>query len=293
MEWCSQLIAVYIKVCEFWESSACAAVQRRSHFQKYEITDQEIATIYLFGTIKKQFTIKNIFQYAKDHLQEWFPGLWGYDAFVHRLNQLGSAFSSLCEVFSHAINDAIGECSSMALDSMPIILANNKRSGIAKVAAEIADKGYSASKDTYYYGVKLHVLGFLRNKTIPTPEYLIVSKASDHDLSVFKSISSHVFNREIFADKAYCDENFSKTIDEDQNVKLILPVKKIKGQFSFEGGDAYSTAVSRTRQPIESFFNWVQEKTAIQMGSKIRSSKGLIVHIFGKLAATLMIMMKV
>ncbi|MHB1104890.1 MAG: hypothetical protein ACYCZ2_00890 [Lutibacter sp.] len=44
-------------------------------------------------------------------------------------------------------------------------------------------------------------------------------------------------------------------------------------------------AVSAIRQPIESFFNWINEKTQIQNASKVRSFKGLIVHIFGKLPA--------
>jgi len=43
-------------------------------------------------------------------------------------------------------------------------------------------------------------------------------------------------------------------------------------------------SVSRIRQPIESLFNWIQEKTDIQVASKVRSSKGLMVHIFGRLA---------
>jgi len=51
-----------------------------------------------------------------------------------------------------------------------------------------------------------------------------------------------------------------------------------------------STSVSRVRQPIESLFNWIQEKTHIQVASKVRSSKGLIVHIFGRLAAALFLL---
>ncbi|MFA5298462.1 MAG: transposase, partial [Lutibacter sp.] len=47
----------------------------------------------------------------------------------------------------------------------------------------------------------------------------------------------------------------------------------------------FSRAVSTVRQPIESFFNWVNEKTQIQNASKVRSTKGLIVHLFGKLTA--------
>jgi hypothetical protein len=32
-------------------------------------------------------------------------------------------------------------------------------------------------------------------------------------------------------------------------------------------------------------FNWLIEKTDFQRASKVRSTKGLIVHVFGKIAA--------
>ncbi len=48
--------------------------------------------------------------------------------------------------------------------------------------------------------------------------------------------------------------------------------------------DLFSSAVSKIRQPIEAFFNWLNEKTNIQRVMKVRSTAGLLVHIFGKLA---------
>jgi hypothetical protein len=51
-----------------------------------------------------------------------------------------------------------------------------------------------------------------------------------------------------------------------------------------------STAVSRVRQPIESLFNWIEEKTGIQTASKVRSTQGLLVHVFGKLAAAMLML---
>jgi hypothetical protein len=42
--------------------------------------------------------------------------------------------------------------------------------------------------------------------------------------------------------------------------------------------------VRRIRQPIESLFNWVQEKTGIQRASKVRSTDALMIHCWGKLA---------
>ena len=49
--------------------------------------------------------------------------------------------------------------------------------------------------------------------------------------------------------------------------------------------DLFSKAVFKVQQQIEGWFNWLIEKTDFQRASKVRSAKGLPVHIFGKLAA--------
>ncbi len=71
----------------------------------------------------------------------------------------------------------------------------------------------------------------------------------------------------------------------------MTPIKGIKGQCQEiknrdkAANDLFSVAVSRVRQPIESFFNWLIQKTDIQRANKVRSSKGLLIHIFGKIAS--------
>jgi hypothetical protein len=72
---------------------------------------------------------------------------------------------------------------------------------------------------------------------------------------------------------------------------LLTPIKKNKGQETLSAADTlYSEAVSRIRQPIESLFNWINEKTGIRQASKVRSYQGLLVHAFGQLdAATLLL----
>ena len=75
------------------------------------------------------------------------------------------------------------------------------------------------------------------------------------------------------------------------NSRILTPVKAIKGQsevtrqWDKASNDLYSRAVSCIRQPIESLFNWIIEKTDIQRASKVRSTNGLLVHFFGKIAA--------
>lgn len=68
-------------------------------------------------------------------------------------------------------------------------------------------------------------------------------------------------------------------------------------QFDQAFNSLFSTAVSSIRQPVESFFFlcgrpvWLQQVTNIQIASKVRSSNGLITHVYGKIAATLCIWM--
>ena len=72
---------------------------------------------------------------------------------------------------------------------------------------------------------------------------------------------------------------------------MLTPVKATKGmpeaikQRNKAADDLFSTAVSKVRQPIEALFNWLIEKTDIQRASKVRSTKGLLVHVFGRIAA--------
>ena len=78
-----------------------------------------------------------------------------------------------------------------------------------------------------------------------------------------------------------------------KKLELFTPVKAIKGespeitQREKVARDLFSTAVSKVRQPIESFFNWLNEKTNIQKAMKVRSAFGLLVHTMGKIAIVL------
>jgi hypothetical protein len=72
---------------------------------------------------------------------------------------------------------------------------------------------------------------------------------------------------------------------------LLTLVKKNKGQeVLFVADRLYSKSVSRIRQPIESLFNWIDEKTGIQDASKVRPYKRLIVRAFGRVAAAMLML---
>ena len=78
---------------------------------------------------------------------------------------------------------------------------------------------------------------------------------------------------------------------EEQSLEVLTPVKKRKGQKHLSAADRlFSEAVSKVRQPIESLFNWIDEKPGIQCASKVRSYRGLLVHVFGRLSAAMLLL---
>ena len=82
-----------------------------------------------------------------------------------------------------------------------------------------------------------------------------------------------------------------RLILKQQPVDIYTPVKRKKGGRPLDlFQKLFSTAVSRIRQPIESLFNWIHQKTHIQSASKVRAFSGLQVHIFGKIAAALFLL---
>jgi hypothetical protein len=289
MDWQFRLIFVFLFIDETFKENLPFYAQRMSNNSSPDLTDEEVITIFLWGIMQHRTTIKEIYNYTNNHLLEWFPNLPSYEAYIMRLNRLQDVFIPLIyfvpKYFPKDYLKNIG-----IIDSMPIIMAKEKRSSKASVANDIANKGYCGSKGCYYYGVKVHILGFRRLGTLPLPEFLGVTPASNHDLPVFKQITPYIKDCEVYADKAYID-SLEREILNQQNAEIYTPVKKKKGQenlYLFE--QLLSTSVSRVRQPIESLFNWIEEKTGIQVASKVRSTNGLMVHVFGRLAAALFLM---
>lgn len=287
--WQEQLITLYCTVCRYYDSGISEQVQRLSNNFRPQFTDEEVTTVFLWGIIQRRFEIKAIYTYTKMHLLDWFPKLPSYQAFDRRLTELVPAFSAIAQrLIEKKTMEAI-DMNILLADSMPIVLAKASRSGSAKVARGLCTKTYNASRKQWYYGVKVHVVAHKRYHTLPYPYLMFVSEASCHDLPVARQMLQDIECTGFFllADKAYSDAKWKERL-EQQGIHLLTPAKSQPGDPpQLPGGDAFDTSVSRARQPIESFFNWLHEKTGIQIASKVRSLKGLLLHIFGRIAAAL------
>jgi len=283
-----QLIQLYLLVCHLYDTQPVLQFQRISNF-KPEFTDQQLVTIYLFGHLHGFFAMRQIYDHIRQQWRAWFPRLPSYQALNHRLNDLAPTFELLIDALLQQANTHISVADDRVIDSVPVILARGSRSKSAAVAREIADKTFCASKNLWYHGVKIHVQAARRVHLLPIPERICLTEASCHDLNALRQMNLHLGNCALFADKAYACQETEADFNKVGTV-LATPSKKQKNQPLEHTDSLWSRFVSSMRQPIESLFNWVIEKTGIQNASKVRSTNGLFVHCYGKLAVACLLL---
>lgn len=286
----NQLIQIYLLVCHIYDNPSSLKYQRLSNFKPI-FSDEEIITIYLFGQLNEKFKHRQIYDFIDVYWRDWFPALPSYQAFNRRLNLLTDNFQLL---FAHLVETLDFKPSNLSsdllIDSMPIMLAQGTRSRQARVAPEIAKTGFSAVKQKHFHGVRLHLIAVRQTGSLPIPSKVWLKEGNVHDLTALREIADQLpAGINLFADKAYSDETFKAELKERQ-IQLLTPLKKPKKERLSKQQKRFNKTVSSFRQPIESFFKWLIDKTDIQRASQVRSTEGLIIHCLGKLTFALFLL---
>lgn len=277
------LIDIYLFVCRVYDTSPETCYQRLSNNREPDFTDQELVTIWLFAHLEGCFEKKKMHRLIAKYWREWFPRLPSYQTFVLRLNRLEPTFQTVGAVLSDALAArGVPECDHL-VDSLPVMLARHGHSYRARVGREVADIGFCAAKKTRFHGVRLHCLAQRRAGRLPLPAQVWLCGASHHDSKAFIEQRPEIATTELFGDLAYPTPEIISHLKEQQS-RLVAPRKKPKGAELTKDEKYYNRLVRRIRQPIESLFNWMEEKTGIQRASKVRSTDALMIHCWGKLA---------
>ncbi len=221
-----KLISLYYYVCRVYSTDLRWQVQRFSNNNLAgQITDEELLTIYLFGvSCQEKYQLKSMYTYIQTHWLDWFPRLPSYQTFVHRLNRLCDALPLLVEQLSEQLlSQTQADVKRLLVDSLPIITCSAKRAG--KVAPTLRAKGYCASKDLYYIGCKLHLIGAVRQHTLPIPQQAGLTPAHIHDLTALRPVLNQFYHTTILADKAYVDQPLNEHLQQKQNTCVLTPLK--------------------------------------------------------------------
>lgn len=277
------LIQIYLFVCHVYDTSSQTCYQRLSNNREPDFTDQELLTIWFFTHLEGCFEKKRMHRLIENYWREWFPRLPSYQTFVLRLNRLEPTLQTFGTVLSDALAAQQAPELDHLVDSLPVMLARHGHSYGARVGREIADVGYCAAKKTRFHGVRLHLIAQRRAHRLPLPSQVWLCAASHHDSKAFIEQQPILPTTELFGDLAYPTPEIISHLKEQQT-QLIAPQKKPKGKELSDAETYYNRLVRSIRQPIESLFNWIQEKTGIQRASKVRSTDALMIHCWGKLA---------
>lgn len=279
----NQLIQLYLRVCQTYDTCSRSCFQRLSNNSTPAFTDQELITIFFFGHQHGLFQKKAIYKFTLNYWKQWFPHLPSYQTFCYRLNLLERTFQALGGEWLRSVKAEIQPELDRVIDSMPVMLARHGHAYTARVAREIANRGYCAAKKTHFHGVRLHTIAQRRRGQLPLPDHIWLREASVHDLSSVREQGIHLPTSTLFGDKAYPAPDLAQAL-KAQETRLLTPLKKPTGGELTQTQKSYNRMVNRLRQPIESFFNWLNEKTQIQNASKVRSTESLLVQCWGKLA---------
>ena len=178
----NQLIELYLFACRIYDTRSETCFQRLSNNAKPECTDQEVVAIYLFGHLQGLFEKKAIHRLIDKYWRHYFPRLPAYQTFVARLNLLEQTFQtiggSLHELLAESRQPEIDHI----IDSVPVMLARGGHAYTARVARDVSDVGYCASKKTYFHGVRLHTIAQRRCGAVPLPAQVWLREGSCHDL---------------------------------------------------------------------------------------------------------------
>jgi IS5 family transposase len=285
-----ELIKLFLLVCDFYDKHSVLKEQRLSNNRQPAFSDQELITMYIFGHLQGFNQQRHIYDYFEHHWSRWFPALPSFQAFNYRLNQLTAAFELLIEHCLISGSWQIDARNDRLIDSVPVMIARGTRANQSNIALELANTGFCASKQQYYRGVKLHLIAARRINNLPLPEKIHLSQASQHDLAALQELSPRLpEGAALFADKAYFHPQ-TETDFKEAGWFLLASYKRHRFETEADVPTYYNRFVSAIRQPLESLFNWLIQKTDLQNASTVRSDQGLKVHCYGKLAVACLLL---
>lgn len=159
-----------------------------------------VITIWLFAHLEACFEKKKMHQLILKHWRGGFPRLPSYQTFVLRLNRLAPTFQTFGALFSKTLATRQTPEFDYLVDSLPVMLTQHGHSYRARVARDLADIGYCATKKTRLHGLRLHGIAQKRVGRLPLPNQVWLCAASHHDSKAFIEQQPELLATELFGD---------------------------------------------------------------------------------------------
>jgi hypothetical protein len=246
------IITVYLLVCEHYR-----ALRTRRSFRRGgtapALTDEEVITIELCGEYFKLGTDEDIFDYFQAHFQPWFPRLQDRTLFVRQAANLWQVKALLQRRLTEVSGQAADPV--QVIDTLPVPVCVLTRAPRDRCFKGVADYGYCAAKQLYYYGFKLGLRVSRAGMIVHYP----LLPARPHDVQLTDELVTD-FVGSVPADKGFIDQVRQALLAEQHGVTLVTPPRQ-RMQAAFAPGVLKMCA--RWRKRVETVGSHLSERFGI------------------------------
>jgi len=208
----TKTVAIYVFFDDILKSMNYKEPKTRKTSDAEIITVVLIAAQYFSGNIEKSLCFVRS--------TGLMPHMLGKSRFNRRLHKIGELISELFFYVGQAVKDLnIG--TTYLIDSFPVSICQNIRIINSRIIQGTEYRGYCASKRTYFYGFKVHMI--VTSNGIPV-EFTFTT-GNKHDLDGLKQMPVNLpEGSELLADCAYTDYLLEEMLA-DNGVKLLAARK--------------------------------------------------------------------
>lgn len=183
--------------------------------------------------------------------QGFFPNMLSKSQLNRRLHAIDPAIwqrmmGQFAETF-HQLN----QTNEYIVDSFPVAACQNCRIFRAKLLRGKEYRGYCASKNTFFYGLKVHMV----TSASGCPIEVIFSTGNESDITAFRKLNLDLpAGSRIYGDRAYTDYEYEDLLLDVANTQLIAQ-RKANSKRPLIGPIKYLQ--STTRKRIETSFSCI------------------------------------
>lgn len=240
-----QIITIYC-VCDELCKAMSIRDDRQAQISTAEVMTTGLVAAWLF---KGNVEMSRAFLKAEGYV----PKMVGTSRLNRRLHRISEAvWRTLLHVLGQA-HQQVSHDTEFIVDSMPVPVCANVRIRRCKVYQDKAFHGYVASKDEYFYGLRIHLL----TTSTGEPVEFVLAPGSVADIRVFKTLELPLpEGTTIYADKAYNDYKLELLLEDALDIHLqpLRTLRKKNSRLAFQTPGWLTYICSKTRKQIESSF---------------------------------------
>jgi hypothetical protein len=208
-------------------------------------SDSEVSTVILIAAMYFGGNIETALSFVRS--TNLMPHMLSKSRFNRRMHKIGELLAELFFYMGETIK-SLNINQIYSIDSFPVAVCHNIRIANSHIVKGKEYRGYNASKRTYFYGFKVHVV--VTAEGIPV-EYTFTT-GNAHDLEGIRQMPLNLpQGSEIMADSAYTDYDLEEMLAHD-GIRL-LAARKNNSKRALNPCREYLITVQRKR--IETTFS--------------------------------------